>query len=97
MQEKMKNDTKPEIPGCTISPGEEGYADQMNAIKKAIDKDLLGSDFCQYDMCKCTDYCRSLERPNGENIIKADIILNAWLSYCRESRIYRILEFFGLR
>jgi len=31
------------------------------------------------------------------NIIKADVILNAWLSYCRESRIYRILEFFKLR
>ena len=33
-------------------------------------------------------------KPTSENIIKADVILNAWLSYCRESRIYRILEFF---
>ena len=59
-------------------------------------KEFLELDLCRYDMCKCTDYCRSLERPNGENIIKADIILNAWLSYCRESYIYRILEFFNL-
>ena len=36
-------------------------------------------------------------RPIGEDIIKADAILSAWLNYCRESRIYRILEFFGLR
>jgi len=35
----------------------------------------------------------TLERPTGENIIKADVILSAWLNYCRESRIYRILEF----
>ena len=33
------------------------------------------------------------DRPIGENIIKADVILSAWVSYCRESRIYRILEF----
>ena len=59
-----------------------------------FDKEL---EVCQYDMCKCIDYCKSTERPNGENIIKADIILSAWLKYCRESRIYRILEFFGLR
>jgi len=37
------------------------------------------------------------KRVLGENIIKADVILNAWLSYCREFRIYRILEFFKLR
>ena len=36
-------------------------------------------------------------RPIGENVIKTEIILSAWLSYCRESRIYRILEFFKLR
>ena len=36
-------------------------------------------------------------RPIGENIIKADVILSAWLNYCKESRIYRLLEFFGLR
>ena len=33
------------------------------------------------------------KRPIGENIIKADVILSAWLNYCCESRIYRILEF----
>lgn len=38
-----------------------------------------------------------MRRPTGENIIKADAILSAWLNYCRESWIYRILEFFGLR
>ena len=38
-----------------------------------------------------------INRPSGENIIKAEIILNAWLNYCRESRIYRILEWFGFR
>ena len=37
------------------------------------------------------------KRPIGENIIKAEAILSAWLNYCRESRIYRTLEFFGLR
>ena len=36
-------------------------------------------------------------RPIGENVIKTEMILSAWLSYRRESRIYRILEFFGLR
>ena len=36
-------------------------------------------------------------RPIGENIIKADVILSAWLSYCRESWIYKVFEFLGLR
>ena len=36
-------------------------------------------------------------RPIGENVIKTEAILSAWLSYCREFRIYRILEFFKLR
>ena len=36
-------------------------------------------------------------RPTGENVIKAELILNAWLNNCRQSRIYRILEWFGLR
>lgn len=39
----------------------------------------------------------TVKRPTGENIIKTDAILNAWKVYCRESRIYRILEFFGFR
>ena len=38
-----------------------------------------------------------LERTIGENVIKAEAILSAWLKYCRESRIYRILEFLGLK
>ena len=36
-------------------------------------------------------------RPIGENLIKADVILGAWLSYCRESRIFRLLQFLKLR
>lgn len=35
--------------------------------------------------------------PIGEGAIKAESVLNAWLSYCRQSRLYRIFEFFGLR
>ena len=38
-----------------------------------------------------------LKRPIGENIIKAESILSAWLKYCRESRVYRVLEFFNLK
>jgi hypothetical protein len=33
----------------------------------------------------------------GERVIKAQIFLDAWHSYCMESRIFRILRFFGLR
>tara|TARA_E500000331_G_C17021723_1_gene611097 strand:+ start:67 stop:210 length:144 start_codon:yes stop_codon:yes gene_type:complete len=33
----------------------------------------------------------------GDGAIKAKIVLSAWKNYCRESRIYRILEWFGLR
>ena len=36
-------------------------------------------------------------RPIGENVIKAEVILGAWLKYCRESRIFRLLQFLGLR
>jgi len=36
-------------------------------------------------------------RPTGENVIKAEIILNAWRNYCMESRIFRILVKLGLR
>jgi len=35
--------------------------------------------------------------PIGEGTIKAHIFLDAWHSYCMESRIFRILRFFGLR
>ena len=37
------------------------------------------------------------KRPIGENVIKAESILSAWLKYCRESRVYRVLEFFNLK
>ena len=40
---------------------------------------------------------KSQTRPKGETLIKADMILNAWQSYRRTSRIYRLFEFFGLR
>ena len=33
----------------------------------------------------------------GEQKIKADIILNAWLNYCRQSKVYRMMEYIGLR
>jgi hypothetical protein len=46
---------------------------------------------------KRINFNTEVNRPVGENIIKADAILSAWLKYCRESRLYRILEFFGLR
>ena len=36
-------------------------------------------------------------RRHCENVIKADVILSAWLNYCRQSRLYRLLEWFGLR
>jgi len=29
--------------------------------------------------------------------VKAEVILNAWKNYCRTSRIYRFLEYFGFR
>lgn len=53
----------------------------------------------KYDYYKGTliNHNKSNFRPIGENIIKSDAILSAWQSYCRESRIYRILEFIGLR
>jgi len=35
--------------------------------------------------------------PIGEGTIKAHIFLDAWHNYCMESRIFRILRFFGLR
>ena len=34
---------------------------------------------------------------SGEGLIKAETILASWLKYCRESKLYRILEFFGLK
>ncbi len=33
----------------------------------------------------------------GEQKIKADIILSAWLNYCRQSPVYRAMEYIGLR
>ena len=66
--------------------------------------DLYKSDNMFFTSCKYKDKEKkelflavSNFRPIGENIFKADAILSAWQKYCRESRIYRILEFFGLR
>lgn len=33
----------------------------------------------------------------GEQKIKADMILNAWVNHCRTSRFYRFMEYIGLR
>ena len=33
----------------------------------------------------------------GEGAIKAERILNAWHQYCMESRLFRLLRFFGIR
>ena len=34
---------------------------------------------------------------SGEAQIKAQMVLNAWHNYCMQSRVFRILRFFGLR
>ena len=33
----------------------------------------------------------------GEGAIKAERVLNAWHRYCMQSRLFRLLRFFGLR
>ena len=38
-----------------------------------------------------------LEIKTGEAKIKGDVVLSAWRNYCRESWLYRVLEFIGLR
>ena len=38
-----------------------------------------------------------ITKKTGEAGIKAELILNAWHNYCMQSRVYRILRFFGLR
>ena len=38
-----------------------------------------------------------VNRPVGENIIKAELILNAFQNYRRQSKFFRLLEWFGLR
>jgi len=40
---------------------------------------------------------RILSLAYGEAQIKRDVVLSAWKNYCRESFIYRVLEFFRLR
>ena len=40
---------------------------------------------------------KQIETKNGEAQIKRDVVLSAWKNYCRESFIYRVLEFFKLR
>jgi len=36
-------------------------------------------------------------RPHGENVIKADLIINAFEKNRMKSRLYRILKYFGFR
>ena len=38
-----------------------------------------------------------IETKTGEAKIKGDVVLSAWKNYCRESWLYRVLEFIGLR
>ena len=38
-----------------------------------------------------------MKNKKGEAQIKAEAITNAWLNYCMQSRIFRILRYFGLR
>jgi hypothetical protein len=38
-----------------------------------------------------------IEIKTGEAKIKGDVVLSAWKNYCRESWLYRVLEFIGLR
>ena len=38
-----------------------------------------------------------ITKKTGEAGIKAELILNAWHNYCMQSKVYRILRFFGLR
>ena len=40
---------------------------------------------------------KKYETKNGEAQIKRDVVFSAWKNYCRESFIYRVLEFFRLR
>ena len=43
------------------------------------------------------DVMKKYEIKNGEAQIKRDVVFSAWKNYCRESFIYRVLEFFRLR
>ena len=38
-----------------------------------------------------------IETKTGEAKIKGDVVLSAWKNYCRESWLYRVREFIGLR
>jgi len=42
-------------------------------------------------------YFKRVGRKYGEAEIKRDVVLSAWKNYCRESFIYRVLEFLKLR
>ena len=46
---------------------------------------------------KFAEVMKKYEIKNGEAQIKRDVVLSAWKNYCRESFIYRVLEFFKLR
>ena len=41
------------------------------------------------------DHLTEIYKP--KKTVKAELILNSWHQYCMESRIFRILRFFGLR
>ena len=50
-----------------------------------------------YSPNKGVTYFKPIETKNGEAQIKRDVVFSAWKNYCRESFIYRVLEFFRLR
>ena len=38
-----------------------------------------------------------IKETKGNGQIKAEVCISAWLNYCMESRVFRILSYFGLR
>ena len=38
-----------------------------------------------------------IKETKGNGQIKGEVTVNAWLNYCMESRIFRILRYFGLK
>ena len=70
------------------------YGDMSNNIIYDTRIDMFKDNHSRNCWCGYCGYSKAQEgRVRGENIIKAEVILSAWLNYCRESRIYRILEF----
>ena len=71
-----------------------------NKLKEALDfkRDMIDRDSGIYrDVWKPTTYFKGVGRKYGEAEIKRDVVLSAWKNYCRESFIYRVLEFLRLR